>query len=102
MTSNNNAMSTIRFIKTQEHQPAGEYAPTAIDAAKVAADFVLISCNNKSFSIHIQTDACAAFIASKDFPKRAIKADRGNGFMSLTERGIDILRAKFPNYMTDF
>jgi hypothetical protein len=32
----------IRFVKTQSAQPAGEYKPTAIDAAKAAAEFRLL------------------------------------------------------------
>lgn len=30
------------FVKTKSHQPAGEYKPTGIDAAKKEVDFLLL------------------------------------------------------------
>lgn len=40
-------MNALRLVKTKSHTPAGEYRPTDVDAAKAAADFLVVDVSGR-------------------------------------------------------
>ena len=80
----------IEFIKTQNAQPIGQYAPTAIDAAKASADIRILDCGG-TYTIDSKVTLSG----------RGIKPRAVPGRYEVTEAALTKLQAQF-NVVCDF